>query len=532
MPVCPECGEEVALGEHTCGACGADVPPTRHRRLYLVSAAALAAIVVVAALLHSFLETRIVRSPTEFLPASTHAVIDLDVRPGSPAMLRIESAWQESDAEILAGRAVELAQWVFDWTGLQIDLSEDTSSWFGGEVLVASIAPSRLQTLTPRSVVLIARATDLRRARRDLDQSVAELAREGGWGRSVLRAKGHTIVLWGHPNDRSEIAYAALDGCVLLSASEDLVQLCIETAEGSSQRLTESAEFKEATRSLPADAFLWCYASAPDLIHTARTLLPELRRGWLGVARAFLGQSASPRGEMDAGGAGTSPGSVALALTPEGDGLRLHANYWAGPGKAPASLSPESAKLLDLVPRGAVAFALVRGLPDLVSPLLVKSDRLPKHRAFLPFLFWDPMGFLLREGDLPEAVLVTVLPKDGEAGQVAIAAALSGPAAAETARRLQHLMPQAKTGVVQDAQVFATDTEALRQIQEAAADEAARLDISTQSDVRLQAWARPGEVWPALGKIGDAGFQVRDNATGAQIELSVKAEPRHLLGGR
>ena len=532
MPVCPECGEDVALGENTCGACGADVPPTRPRRLYLVSAAALAAIVLAAALLHSFLETRIVRSPTDFLPASTYAVIDLDVRPGSHAMLRIESAWQESDAEILAGRAVELAQWALDWTGLQLDLSEDASSWFGGEVLVASIAPSRLRTLTPRSAVLIVRATDLRRARRDLDQSVAELAREGEWERSVLRAEGHTIIVWGHPDDRSDIAYAALDGCVLLSASEDLVELCIQTAESPSRRLTESAEFKEATRSLPADAFLWCYASAPDLIRTARTLLPELRRGWLGLARAFLGQSMSSHGEMGAGGAGTPPSSVALALTPEGDGLRLHANYWAGPGKAPSALSPESAKLLDLVPRGAVAFALVRGLPDLVSPLLPKPDLLPQRRAFLPFLFWDPMGFLLREGDLPEAVLVTVLPKDGKAREVAIATALSGPGTAETARRLQQLMPQVKTGIVRDAQVFATDAEALRQIQEAAEDEAARLDISTQPDVRLQAWARPGELWPALGKIGDAEFQVRDNATGAQMELSVKAEPRYLLGGR
>lgn len=531
MPVCPECGEGVALGENTCGACGADVPPARPRRLYLMSAAALAAIVIAAAILHSFLETRILRSPTDFLPASTYAAIDLDVRPGSPAMLRIESAWQESDAEILAGRAVELAQWALDWTGLQLDLNEDASSWFGGEVLAASIAPSRLRTLTPRSVVLIVRATDLRRARRDLDQSVAELARESKWERSVLRANGHAIVVWGLPNDESEIAYAALDGCILLSASEDLVQLCIETAENPSQTLTESAEFKEATRSLPSDAFLWCYASTPDLIRTARTLLPELRRGWLGLARAFLGQSVSPRVVMDPDGSATPPGSIALALTPESDGLRLHANYWAGPGKAPSALSPESAKLLDLVPRGAVAFALVRGLPDLVSPFLPNPDRLPKRRAFLPFLFWDPMGFLLQEGDLPEAVLVTVLPKDGKAREVAIATALSGPDAAKTAQRLQQLMPQVKTAIVQDAQIFATDAEALRQLQEAAGDEDARLDISTQPDVRLQAWARPGEVWPALGNIGDAGFQVRDNATGAQMELSVKAEPRHLLGG-
>lgn len=532
MPVCPECGEEVALGENTCGACGTDVPPARRRRRYFVSAAALAAIIIAAALLHSFLETRIVRSPTDFLPAATHAVIDLDVRPGSPAMLRIESTWQESDAEILAGRAVEFGQWALDWSGLQLDLSQDASSWFGGEILVASIASSRLRTLTPRSIVLIARVTDLRRARRDLDRSVAELARDGGWERSVLRAQGHTIVVWGHPNERSEIAYAALDGCVLLSASEDLVELCIETAQDPAQPLTESAEFKEATRSLPADAFLWCYASAPDLIHTARTLLPQLRRGWPGLARAFLRQSAAPRGEMGPGGADTPPGGVALALTPEGDGLRLHANYWAGPGKAPSALSPESARLLDLVPREAVAFALVRGLPDLVSPLLSAPDRSPKHRAFLSFLFWDPIGFLLQEGDLPEAVLVTVLPRDGEARHLAIATALSGPDTAETARRLQQILPQARTATVQDFQVFATDAEALRQLQEAAQDEAARLDIRTQPDVRLQAWARPGEIWPALDSIGDIGFKVRENATGAQAELHLEAEPRNLLGGR
>lgn len=528
MPVCPECGDEVALGEHTCGACGADIRPGRPLRLYLVSVAALAAIVIAAALLHSLLQTQIVRSPADFIPTSARAVIDLDVRPGSPAMLRIESTWRESDAEILAGRAVELAQWALDWTGLQLDLSENASSWFGGEVLVASIAPSPVRALTPRSFVLVARATDLRRARRDLDQSIAELAREGGWQRSVLRANGHSIVVSGHPDDRSEIAYAALDGCVLLSASEELVQLCIQTAETPSQRLSESAEFKEATRSLPADAFLWCYASAPDLLDTARTLLPQLRHGWLGLAKAFLGGPTRFRGGLTPGGSGTPPGSIALALTPESDGLRLHANYWAGPGKAPSALSAEGAKLLDLVPRGAVAFALARGIPDLVSSFVPP----PKRRALLPFLFWDPMGFLLQEGNLPEAVLVAVLPKDGDARELAVVAALSGPGAAETVQRLQQLTPQAKMAAVQDAQVFATDAEALRQLQQAAADEAARLDIRTQPDVRLQAWARPGELWPALGKIGDAGFQVRDNATGAQMDLAVKAEPRHLLGGR
>ena len=531
MRVCPQCGEAVTPGERTCGLCGAEIPAGRPLRLYLASAASLAALLIAAALLHSYLETRTIRPPTDFLPNSAVAVIGLDLRPGGPAKLLLETTWDQSDTEILADRAVELAQRGLDWTGLQLDLAENASDWFGGEALVASVKHSSTRALSPKSLVLIARATDPRRARSDLDRSVAELAREAGWERSVRRADGHTIVVWGQPNERSEIAYAALDGCVLLAASEELVELCLETAQAPSRSLIQSEEFKETVRLLPPDAFLWCYASAPDLLHAARTLLPELRRGWLGLAKAYLWTAARPPSEGPSGGTRTATGSVAFALTPEGDGLRLHANYWRGPTKATPASTPDSAKLLDLVPRDAAAFALVRGFPALVSSFLPSPDRTPRRRAFVPFGLWDPLGFLLQEENLPESILLTVLPRDDDAHPVAIAAALSGTGAAETARRLHQLLPKAVGEEIEGVQVFAADAEGLRQFQQAAHDEAARLDILTRPDVRLQAWARPGELWPALDKIGDLGFTVRENATGAQADLHLKAEPRYLLGG-
>lgn len=530
MPTCPQCGEHVAFGEQICGACGGEVPTTSRRRVYLGSAGALAAIVIAAALLHSFLQTRVLRSPTDFLPPSTHVAIGLDLRPESPAMKRIELAWPASDAKALAGRATELAQKAVDWSGIQLDLGTDASNWFGGEVVVASVTPSRLRALAPRSAVVIARVTDLRRARHDLDESVAEMAREGGWERSAVRAEGHTIVAWGHPDGRSEIAYATLDGCALVSASEDVVRRCIESAMDSEKSLTETADFVETTRPLPSDAFLWCYAAAPDLIGAARTILPQLGHGWLGLARAFLRLPAASDAETGLGDAAGFPGGVALALTPESDGVRLHANYWAGKERELSALSPESAELLDLVPREAVAFALVRGIPELVAPLLPNPNH-PEGAADVFVSQWYPWVLRLTEGSLPEALLVTALPKDGKAGEVSLVTAFTGPDSEGTARRLKMLMPRAETAVVSDAQVFAWDAKALKRIETASQDEAARLGISTQSDVSLQGWARPGELWPRLEKLGDVGFQVRSQAQGAQIELSVKAEPRYLLGG-
>ncbi len=224
-------------------------------------------------------------------------------------------------------------------------------------------------------------------------------------------------------------------------------------------------------------------------------------------------------------------GSIAFALTPEPDGLRLHANYWRGPSKETPSLRPESAELLHLVPREAAAFALVRGFPDVVSSLVPQSGRASKGRALLPFVFWNPLGSLLREENLPEAVLVALLPREGTSHKLALAGALSGPGAAETIRRLRRLLPEAEAAEIEGIQVFATDAQGLRQFQEAAQHSSARLEIQTQPEVRLQAWARPGQLWPALDNIGDLGFTVWESAAGGQLELYLKAEPRDLLGG-
>lgn len=242
--------------------------------------------------------------------------------------------------------------------------------------------------------------------------------------------------------------------------------------------------------------------------------------------------SAAPSAETGPDGSTASGGSVALAVTPESDGVRLHANYWAGKEVSPSTSSPHSTQLLDLVPGDAVAFAVLRGLPRLVSPLVGDSGPPSGGRdVFVPFIFRYPMSFLLDDGSIPEAVLITILPSKSDERDFVAAAAFAGLDTDETIGRIQKFVPQIATATINEAQVFAANAEALDRIRAAAEDEAARLETRALPDVRLQAWGRPGELWPRLERFGDVGFQVRDKATGAQMELSVKAEPRYLLGG-
>jgi hypothetical protein len=502
----------VAAGERSCGLCGAAIGSGGGPALwpYLVGAGVLAILLVAAVALHSYLRPAVVRPPSAFLPESTLAVVNLDLRPGSPARLEVEKTWSREDRELLAQRGVQLMQRLVDWSGLQLDLREDASAWFGGEALVASIGGGRFRAPGPRSLVLIVRTTDLREARRDLDRAVEELAREGEWRRSTVRVQHQPITVWSRANGSSAMAYAVADGCVVLSANEELVRACLESASGSGGRLKETEGFQEAARSLPKTALIWGYASAPDMIGSVRRLLPALQNGWWGVARAFLRQSdPEPTAEVEA-----RPGSVAFAVSPEKEGIRLHGVYWRGPAAEKQAEPAAADELFRLVPREAAGFMLVRGFNDL-APALLDGDS-AKPAAQFPLPFWNPMHMLLQRESLPESVLIMALPRKPEEERFATAAALMGGGAGTTAARLRTMLPHASVGKVGKIEVIAADEEGLRQIEKAASDEKARLDVSTEPDVIIQTWARPAEFWPAMERIGDLGFRVRSEATGDQ----------------
>ncbi len=525
MRTCPSCGETVGTGEASCGVCGAAMPPRRSIGIYVLSGAALLAIIAAAAFLHSYLQPRVTRAPIDFLPATTRAVIALDLRASSSGAQLVNANWSRDDVAALSDRAEQLAQMLVDMTGLQLDLREEAARWFGGELLVASIGGIS-PPLGPRSLVLIARITELRQARRDLDRAVEKMAEEAGWRRMVVRSDGRAITVWGEPGGESAIAYAALEGCLLVSANDEVIESCLRTAANPSDGLTEAVEFKEIYASLPKKALFWSYVSADEAFDAARYLLPKLRRGWGELLRAYLGRT-----EMTAftrqkpTDRATSSGSLGLALIPEKDGVRLSLNYRRAGGRKRTTVSDTSSKLFTLLPREAAGYALIRDLPSLVTP-----SRPPAK----PGRFYQPWGLFpflpFQYNDLPDSLMLTMIPSQTSGHRPRVAAALEGKGAAQTGLWLSKLIPNTMMYEADGVTVLTRRLEVFKAMEGAASDPVKRLEVKVEPDTRLQAWARPEQLSPAFHGIGEIEIKLLDNAKGAQGEIYIKAEPRYLLG--
>jgi len=527
MRTCQQCGEIIPAGARSCNMCGADLSGERPFRFYIVSALALAAIISAAALLHSYLQNRVIRPPTDFLPDSTRAVIDVDVRPQSPSALLLESNWPVADREVLASRSKQLAQAIVNWTGLELDIEQDAAPWFGGEVLTALVPVRADSAPNPRDLVVIARTTDHGATRRNLDNAVKSLSKEAGWQRSTLRSNGHAITIWGPAGGASEIAYVVVDGCVLISPTSDALELCLQAAANPSHRLVETERFKYARGELPGNAFVWCYATASDLWEIAVRVLPEIRHGWRGLLRSIAVRRTWNLGSDPAPFVRRLTGSVAAVVTPEKDGLRLHACYWhEAKGYRPAS-SAEETQLTHLVPRDAVAFVLLHELRSVLAPL-VPPDPARRRPVHLRGIFPGPLGMFLEPERLPETALVAVLPRETEQ-KPAIAVAFSGDTTNSIGRLTGFF--QGVTGRIEKATVFATDEEGIRQFRAAARATNDRLNIESNPEFLLQVWLRPNAISTKFSSVGEASLDVRRNASGGEAELYLKTMPSQLLGG-
>jgi hypothetical protein len=500
------------------------LPIGRPLRAYLISGLALAVVIAAAALLQSLLGRRATRSPTDFLPTSASVSVNLDVRPEASSLLR----WPAEDRRILAERAVQLAQRMVDGTGLQLDLEERASRWFGGQLVVASFAGPHALLLAPRSFAVIARVTDTRRAGSDVDKAVSELAAEAGWERSILRSDGQAVVVWGEPERRSELAYAAIDGCLIVSANSDLVELCLEAAGDAGQRLVDTAEFGDVFRPLPDDSFLWCYATTADLLPAARSLVSVLSEGWVGFVRSYFGHRSRPAERGQRGVEAEVPGRLAIAITAETDGLRVHANYWREPRREVSSRGTEASEIVYFAPPEAAALLLLHRLPDLASLLLPESSSSSAPWGVRRSYPMRVLRSLLAGERVPDSVLLTLVPREDGGRGHALAGAFAGAGSAQAAERVAKLLPDGKSVDLDGSALFASGDEGLRRLQQAAKLPKKRYEID--ADVRAFAWARPADVWPAVGWLGEASFTVRDNASGGQAELYLRGEPRHFLG--
>jgi hypothetical protein len=451
--------------------------------------------------------------------------VNLDLRPESPAVLLLQEQWSEDDIGHLAERATDLAQDSVSFLGLDLDLREDASRWFGGEVAVASVvAGANSHPLSPRSLVLIARVTDLRRARHDLDQATSELAKEHAWERFSRRSDGRAIVFWGPSVDRSQIAYCASDGCVVVSPSADVVDLCLQAARASTERLTDTANFRETRGQLPGNTFFWCYSQTGELLRVAYGLLPSLRQSWLGLLRAYLHTSDASQPPLPDPPAS---GPFALAVLPETDGLSVYANYWRGAPDPTELVEQGPPALVRYVPREAIGYAFVRDARGFVSALTPGASAVRQQAQRLPFLMWGPLGLLFREESIPESVLVTALPGDSKPR---LGFAMTGGETAQTGKLLQQLFPQGESAQTDDASLFGADAECVQQLRRAGTDRENRLQVVVDPEVRVQLWARPGEFTPRLSAIEEVQLAIRRKALGGTAQLRLKAEPSRLLG--
>ncbi len=536
MPICPNCGGENTTSNELCAACTARSSHNRRFHNYLLIILALAAAIAIALLTHIFFRSRLLRPPGDFLPASTIIAVGTDLRPASPAMRHLRQTWSQSDINHLARRGTHIAQQFVHWTGLQLDLEEEASAWFDRELILAALAPSDPPPAGPPAFVLIARVTNTRRARISLDHAAEPLARAGGWVRSVIRRNGHNIILWTRSSQRPALAYAADEGCLLIAADDRIVEECLSAAAHPAERLTSTPEFAAAFRGLPPDSLIWGYAGILPLQRHLQQALPHLRRGWLPLLQYYRRGMPPPppsRGPAPRP-AQASSGVLALALTPESDGIRLLGAYRGGPPREPQSSQQWSA-LAEVLPQEAIAYAFVheplrwlRALLPSLEPLPARRGApplIPPARTLLPLAI-ESLG--LRE--TPTDALLALLPRNGQP-HPALLLALPNPQPAPVPRRIPPPISPVAKEQIGDMLIVASDQEALAQCRRAAGDASTRLTPELEPTAQLQAWARPGKISPALADFEELQLQVREGLEGGEGEVLLRASPRALLGG-
>jgi hypothetical protein len=434
----------------------------------------------------------------DFVPRSAALLLALDLHPDAPAVARLRSQWPPADVELLSRRAIDLAQSALDWTALDLDIEDDVSRWFGGRLVVASLGGPPSLPIGPHSSVLIASVTDTHRARADLDRAVSDLAREAGWRRSVARSAGQPVITWGETEETPAIAYAVADGCLLVSPSASVVARCLEVAETGADRLADEEALRHACASLPPDAIIWGYASTPHLPRPA----PE------------------PDAEAPAG-------ALAFALTPEADGLRIHAGYWHPPSGEPREEGPDH-HLADSLPAGATAFLLLRDVPRLLA--LWADDRTPPSRppGMLP-LTPGPLAPILQPDSLPDDLLLALLPPAEEGASPQLLVVFAGDRAPAAAATLSKLFPGAHTAEIGDLRAVATGPQALSACRRAVEDPASRHPVEVTPATALAFWVGP-DALSRVKVVEEIEATVRRTPPGGSAEAYLRARPGRLLG--
>ncbi len=510
-------------------------PAPRRQWLHWIILLALI-IIVIAAILFWALRPGPSRNPVEFLPATTQAAIDCDLRPGSPGLRQALREWGVSDVKHLGQRATELAQQLVNWSGFDLDVRKDLLPWFGGELVLASVArqADRAQVLGPDSFVLIARTTSMRRARASLEEGVRPFARDAYWHRTTENYSGEQVTVWFDGSGRPQLAYATKDGCVLIAKRPEVIDSCLSAAQSPANRLSYQDTFSDSVGELSHEAIAWAYGDVASLAGAARAVLPGLRRGWPGVIGRYRSYSDSAAEETP-----VPAGVVAFAVAAKPNGAEVSAAYRSSkPGKTEAKSNP-LARVAKYAPPDAILAVALHHPGDWLEPLLSPpASPDPQPGRLRRRMFWR-RNFYSRSPEiidpwlglrqLPSDLMVAILPRENEGRPALAVAAPAGELPVPPRGLLSFVFPRPATAVVDNIAILATDEQALKQCSLAAKNPRPLLD--SKGAVRFVVSARPSRASAELSHVQELAIIGRQTPQGGEGKITLAIPPRYLLGG-
>lgn len=475
-------------------------------------------LILAAALFWTLLRPTPGRDPVEFLPASTHAVVGCDVRPGSEGMRQALKEWGASDVKRLGARGTELAQGVVDWLGYALEVKQDVLPWFGGELLIVSVTggEQRERPLTPDSVVLILRTKSMRKARAALHRGVKPFAREANWHLEGVEHAGTKIAVWADMSGRARQAYAVKDGCVLIANKPQAIGYCLAAAQKPAERLTYDEGFQATVGTKPRESVAWAYFATGSLTQVGRAVLPGITGGWPGLLSSYRNYASLAKREQQ-----TATGALGLSLSPVREGAKVRAVYRAAGGKKVKTEASLLGRVASFAPEEA-ALSLAMHAPGAWLEAAAQQQR----GAMAALLSHSPASWLGLE-KLPRDLLITVLTKpQGHQPSLALAAP-EGELPVPPRGLLSRFFPKPATAVVDKVAVLATDEQTLKLCLAAAKQSAPPTDWE---QLRFMAAVRPGKIAPELDYV--RGLKIIGRATpgGGEGEIALSLPPRYLLG--
>jgi len=495
---------------------------------YVLSALALFGIIAAAIAANSAIRARAVRDPMDFLPRSTAIAVHLDVRPGSPAMERAQSAWSREDLGQLSRDAREIAQRLLARLDLDIDLAAEAAPWFGGE-LVAAVVPSDESPDTPmrESAVLVIRAADPEQARRSVERAAAQVAKKRGWARAEVRRRAGRITVWGRQPGAARLACAHRHGCVVIGSGDTVVNECLLAAGRPGERLADTPAFRESFASRGAESLVTAYASVSKIASLAPRELS-------GFGRRPFGRD---RGRSSRGAAPPSTGGIALALTltPEPEGLRVWAGYREPHMQRPKLPVEEMRRLAAVLPSTASAYLLVADPQELLGLAygFVLLRGLAGAGALGPLAGLAAVPGVVPLGvRVPGPAMIGILPGEGDSPPAVIAAFPSSGVEKKPSWVTQPLFGKLlASSVIGGVLVVSSSEQALDQCRKASSDPRARLRPAPAADAEFEAWLLPPKLTPQLAWLEELRVAVRRSPKGMEAEAVLRAQPGKLLRG-